>query len=76
MPHYTIAYWQSYCKYFQSNGSHYCNVSILYQVSNPETISAVGSIVNVSSQASMRALPDHTSYGASKAAVDQVKAAI
>jgi short-subunit dehydrogenase len=31
-----------------------------------------GSIVNVSSQASMRALPDHTTYGSSKAAVDQV----
>jgi NAD(P)-dependent dehydrogenase (short-subunit alcohol dehydrogenase family) len=31
-----------------------------------------GSIVNVSSQASARALANHTSYGASKAAVDQV----
>jgi len=31
-----------------------------------------GAIVNVSSQASMRALKDHTSYGASKAAMDQI----
>lgn len=31
-----------------------------------------GSIVNVSSQASLRALKNHTSYGASKAAVDNI----
>jgi L-xylulose reductase len=35
-----------------------------------------GAIVNVSSQASMRALKDHTSYGASKAAMDQVTRAM
>lgn len=35
-----------------------------------------GAIVNVSSQASMRALADHTSYGASKAAMDQITRAM
>ena len=31
-----------------------------------------GSIVNVSSQSSSRAIPDHTSYAVTKAALDQM----